>query len=121
MALQGFMTMRSVFRTQTVEVARAEAEKIKKVGAAEAYSIEVVGKAEAERMRAKAAVYKQYGDAAIMSLVLDALPKVRNVLPLSPGLFVCVYANWLLNKKVCIHSRLLQRLLRHLPKQMRLF
>merc|ERR1712212_1228192 len=32
--------------------------------------------AEAERMRMKAAAYKQYGDAAMMSLVLDALPKV---------------------------------------------
>ena len=27
-------------------------------------------------MRMKAAAYKQYGDAAMMSLVLDALPKV---------------------------------------------
>ena len=63
-----------------MEVAKAEAEKIKKVGAAEAYSIEGVGKAEAERMRMKAAVYKQYGDAAIMSLVLDALPKVKHVI-----------------------------------------
>ncbi|XP_021925714.1 flotillin-2 [Zootermopsis nevadensis] len=63
-------------RTQTVEVARAEAEKIKKIGGAEAYAIEGVGKAEAERMRMKAAVYKQYGDAAIMSLVLEALPKI---------------------------------------------
>jgi uncharacterized membrane protein YqiK len=65
------------YRTQTVEVAKAEAEKIKKIGAAEAYAIEGVGKAEAERMRMKAAVYKQYGDAAIMSLVLEALPKVK--------------------------------------------
>ncbi|XP_063219273.1 flotillin-2 isoform X1 [Bacillus rossius redtenbacheri] len=63
-------------RTQTVEVAKADAEKIKKLGAAEAYAIESVGKAEAERMRMKAAVYKQYGEAAIMSLVLDALPKI---------------------------------------------
>ncbi|GLH00988.1 uncharacterized protein GBIM_07232 [Gryllus bimaculatus] len=63
-------------RTQTVEVARAEAERIKKIGSAEAYAIEGVGKAEAERMRMKAAVYKQYGEAAIMSLVLEALPKI---------------------------------------------
>jgi flotillin len=63
-------------------VAQAEAEKIKKLGAAEAYAIEAVGKAEAERMRMKAAVYKQYGDAAIMSLVLDALPKVRDMIDL---------------------------------------
>jgi len=63
-------------RTQTVEVARAEAEKIKSVGGAEATAIESVGKAEAERMRMKASAYKQYGDAAMMSLVLEALPKV---------------------------------------------
>jgi flotillin len=31
-------------------------------------------------MRMKAAVYKQYGDAAIMSLVLDALPKVKHLI-----------------------------------------
>merc|ERR1719419_942909 len=63
-------------RTQTVEVARAEAEKIKAIGGAEASAIESVGKAEAERMRMKASAYKQYGDAAMMSLVLEALPKV---------------------------------------------
>ncbi|XP_037037123.1 flotillin-2 isoform X3 [Bradysia coprophila] len=63
-------------RTQTVAVAMAEAERIKKIGAAEASAIEVVGKAEAEKMRMKAAVYKQYGDAAIMNIVLDALPKI---------------------------------------------
>lgn len=57
-------------------MARAEAEKIRKIGAAEAHVIELVGKAEAERMRMKAQVYKQYGDAAIMNIVLEALPKV---------------------------------------------
>merc|ERR1719420_1291256 len=41
-------------RTQTVESARAEAEK----------------------MRMKASAYKQYGDAAIMALVLEALPQI---------------------------------------------
>ena len=63
-------------RTQTVEVARAEAEKTKAIGGAEATAIESVGKAEAERMRMKASAYKQYGDAAMMSLVLEALPQV---------------------------------------------
>lgn len=63
-------------RTQTVEVARAEAERIKMAGAAEGYAIEAVGKADAERMRMKAAAYKQFGDAAILSLVLDTLPKI---------------------------------------------
>lgn len=59
-----------------MDVARADAERIKMLGAAEAYAIEAVGKAEAEQMRMKAAAYKQYGDAAVMSLVLESLPKV---------------------------------------------
>jgi uncharacterized membrane protein YqiK len=66
-------------RTQTIEAAKAEAERIKKIGSAEADAIEMVGKAEAERMRMKAAVYKQYGDAAIMNIVLEALPKVKEI------------------------------------------
>ena len=49
------------------------------VGAAEAAAIEAIGKAEAERMRQKAAAYKQYGDAALMSLILEAMPKVSIV------------------------------------------
>lgn len=63
-------------RTQTVEAARAEAEKVKLVGAAEAKSIEAIGVAEAQAMRLKAQAYSQYGDAAIMSLVLESLPKI---------------------------------------------
>ncbi|XP_040580298.1 LOW QUALITY PROTEIN: flotillin-2 [Lepeophtheirus salmonis] len=63
-------------RTQTVESARAEAERMRLTGAAEARAIEAVGRAEAEKMRMKAAAYKQYGDAAIMALVLDALPQI---------------------------------------------
>jgi len=62
-------------RTKTVEAANAEAEKIKLVGGAEATAIEAIGKAEAESMRLKASAYKQYGEAALMSLVLEALPK----------------------------------------------
>ncbi|XP_067637882.1 flotillin-2 isoform X2 [Eurosta solidaginis] len=61
---------------QTIEAARAEAERIRKIGSAEAHAIELVGKAEAERMRMKAHVYKQYGDAAIMNIVLESLPKI---------------------------------------------
>ena len=52
------------------------------IGAAEASAIEAIGKAEAERMRQKAAAYKQYGDAAMMSLILESLPKVS-----LPGFF----------------------------------
>lgn len=60
-----------------MEIAKAEGEKIKKIGAAEAFTIEAIGKAEAERMRMKANVYKSYGEAAVMALVLEALPKVN--------------------------------------------
>merc|ERR1712184_194686 len=63
-------------RTRVVEVAKAEAEKIKLIGGAEARAVEAVGKAEAESMRLKASAYKQYGDAAVMSLVLEALPAI---------------------------------------------
>jgi len=63
-------------RTVTVEGAKADSEKIRLIGGAEAKSIEALGKAEAERMRLKASAYKQYGDAAMLSLVLETLPKV---------------------------------------------
>ena len=49
------------------------------IGSAEASAIEAIGKAEAERMRQKASAYKQYGDAAMMQLVLESLPKVRGI------------------------------------------
>ena len=65
-----------LFRTQTVESARAEAERVRLIGASEARAIEAVGRAEAEKMRMKASAYKQYGDAAIMALVLEALPQI---------------------------------------------
>merc|ERR1711963_690151 len=63
-------------RTKTVEAARADGEKIRLIGAAEARATEAVGRAEAERMRMKASAYKQYGDAAVMALVLEALPQI---------------------------------------------
>merc|ERR1719310_2548563 len=63
-------------RTRTVEAARADGEKIRLVGGAEAKAVEAVGRAEAESMRMKASAYKQYGDAAVMSLVLEALPAI---------------------------------------------
>ena len=67
-------------RTQTIEVARAEADRIRKIGESEAVSVELVGKAEAEQMRLKAAAYRQYGEAAIMAMVLESLPQVRFVI-----------------------------------------
>jgi len=63
-------------RTQVVEKARADAEKVKLLGLAEATATENIGRAEAEAMRMKAAAYKQYGEAATLSLVFEALPKI---------------------------------------------
>lgn len=65
-------------RTMALEAARAEAESIKMVGEAQAVAIELVGKAEAESMRMKANVYKQYGDAAILNIALQSLPKIAS-------------------------------------------
>lgn len=67
--------------------AQAESERIRLIGTAEALVISSVGKADAERMRQKASVYKQYGDAAIMSIVLEALPKVS----IRSSFFLCLY------------------------------
>lgn len=78
LALFSTITYLYDFRAQTIEAARAESEKIKQLGLAEAHAIKLVGKAEAERMKMKATVYKQYGDAAIMNIVLESLPKVNN-------------------------------------------
>lgn len=74
--LRDICKSRKFLRTQTVSAARAEAEKIRLLGDAEAHALEAVGVSEAERMRMKAAVYKKYGDAAILNITLNALPKV---------------------------------------------
>merc|ERR1739838_823593 len=63
-------------RAKVLAFAKGESEKIKLLGAAEATAVEAVGRAEAEQMRMKAAAYAQYGDAAVMSLVLEALPQI---------------------------------------------
>lgn len=58
------------------------------MGEAEAYSVEAVGKAEAESMKLKAQAYKQYGEAAIMAMVLDSLPQVGHLFLHVPLSFV---------------------------------
>lgn len=63
-------------RTAAVQAAQADGERIKLLGSADAVAIESVGKADAERMRITAQEYKKYGDAAIMDIVLSALPKI---------------------------------------------
>ncbi|XP_008471057.1 flotillin-2 [Diaphorina citri] len=69
-------TLAEAKKIQSIELAKAEAWKIKSQGLADATASEALGRAEADRMRLKAQVFKQYGDAAVMALVLDALPKI---------------------------------------------
>ncbi|KAK9412655.1 flotillin-2 [Crotalus adamanteus] len=63
-------------KVKQVLIAQAEGEKIRKIGEAEALVIEAIGKAEAEKMKLKAEAYQQYGEAAKMALVLNALPHI---------------------------------------------
>jgi len=63
-------------RYQMVEMAKAEAEGIRLIGQAEATTTEAIGRAQAERMRVKAEAYQQYGEAALIAMVLEAMPKV---------------------------------------------
>jgi len=63
-------------RAKVLAIAQGESQKIKLIGGAEARAVKAVGRAEAEQMRMKAAAYAQYGDAAVMSLVLEALPQI---------------------------------------------
>ncbi|KAI4501935.1 hypothetical protein M0802_002617 [Mischocyttarus mexicanus] len=63
-------------RTQTVSAAKAEAERIRLIGEAEAQALEAVGISEADRMQMKATIYKKYGEAAILNIALNALPKI---------------------------------------------
>merc|ERR1719154_5911 len=65
-------------RSKVLASAKGESERIKLLGAAEARAVKAVGRAEAEQMRMKAAAYAQYGDAAVMSIVLEALPQIAS-------------------------------------------
>jgi flotillin len=56
-------------RTALAEAVRAE-------GLADADAIKAKGEAEAEAMQKKAGAYKEYGDAAIVDIVAEALPKI---------------------------------------------
>lgn len=69
-------TIAEALKTQAVYKATGEAESIKLIGSAEASSIAAIGEAEAQAMKARAAAYKNYGEAAIMNLVLESLPKI---------------------------------------------
>ncbi|XP_064533992.1 flotillin-2 isoform X6 [Pseudopipra pipra] len=63
-------------KVKQILLAQAEAEKIRKIGEAEAFVIEAMGTAEAEGLKLKAEALQQYGEAARLALVLDALPEI---------------------------------------------
>merc|ERR1712051_562808 len=56
--------------------AEAEAYKVQTIAEGKRTQTVEAARAEAERVRMKASAYKQYGDAAIMALVLEALPQI---------------------------------------------
>lgn len=65
--------------------AEADAKAIAIKGQAEAEAIRLKGQAEAEAMREKAEAYKQYGEAAILELMVEKLPEIAQAIsaPLS--------------------------------------
>lgn len=48
-------------------------------GEAEAYAIEAMGRAEAEQMAKKAEAFQQYKDGAMVDMLMEKLPLVRDV------------------------------------------
>jgi len=71
-----------------VKEAQAEAEALRLQGEAEAYAIETKARAEAEQMAKKADAWKEYQDAAIIDMVLYALPQVSSPACPSPALML---------------------------------
>jgi len=63
-------------KNQVILEGEALAESIKLAGEAEAFAIEAKAKAEAEQMAKKADAWKDYEEAAKVSMVLDVLPRV---------------------------------------------
>ena len=73
-------------RYAIIKNAEAEAESIRIKGAAEAEATRIKGqalaeamKAEAEAMREKAEAYKQYGEAAIVQMIVEKLPEIARI------------------------------------------
>ncbi|KAM9807204.1 flotillin-1b isoform 4-T7 [Syngnathus typhle] len=61
-------------RLQLIMEAEAEAESIRMTGEAEAFALEAKGRAEAEQMAKKAEAFKQYGEGAMVDMLLEKLP-----------------------------------------------
>ena len=67
-------------KNRLIMEAEAEAEAKILRGEAEAFSIEARAKAEAEKMAKKADAWKEYKEAAMLDMMLEALPKVPKIL-----------------------------------------
>merc|ERR1711935_700613 len=63
-------------RNRMIMEAEADAEAEILRGEAEAFAIETKAKAEAEKMAKKADAWKEYKEAAILDMMLDAMPKI---------------------------------------------
>lgn len=66
-------------RTRIILEAEAEAETIRLKGEAESFAIQAKAKADAEQAMKKAEAWKEYKKAAIINMVLEALPKVIKI------------------------------------------
>ena len=64
-------------KNRVIMEAEAEAEARILRGEAEAFSIEAKAKAESEKMAKKADAWKEYKEAAMLDMMLEALPKVN--------------------------------------------
>lgn len=69
-------TIAAAQRQKTVLEAEALAEATKLKGEAEAFAVQEKAKAEAIRMNSKAEAWKEYGEAAILNMYLQTLPKI---------------------------------------------
>ena len=69
-------TIAEAEKSVTIMNAMADASAIKLIGEADAKKILAIGEAEAEGMKVKADAFQYYGDAAIMDMIIDILPKV---------------------------------------------
>lgn len=68
--------MAEAMRNRMIMEAEADAEAEILRGEAEAFAIETKAKAEAEKMAKKADAWKEYKEAAILDMMLDAMPKI---------------------------------------------
>ncbi len=64
-------------KNKIIMESEAEAESEVLRGEAEAFSIEARAKAEAEKMAKKADAWKEYKEAAMLDMMLEAMPKVK--------------------------------------------